>query len=50
MIAVATFTDPRKTSLSIERERAMMEKHSSLVEELRKAGFDVLDVNEAVGK
>ena len=50
MIAVATFTDPRKTSLSIERERAMMEKHSSLVEELRKAGFEVLDVNEALGK
>jgi L-fucose isomerase-like protein len=50
MIAVVTFTDPRSTALSAERERALMEKHSGLVEELEKAGFRVLDVNEKLGK
>jgi len=50
MIAVATFTDPRPTALSTERENALMEKHSALVGELRKAGFEVLDVNERLGK
>ncbi|WP_457751331.1 fucose isomerase [Thermococcus sp.] len=50
MIAVVTFTDPRPTALSIERERALMEKHSALIGELRKAGFEVLDVNERLGK
>ncbi|ASJ13036.1 fucose isomerase [Thermococcus thioreducens] len=50
MIAIITFTDPRPTALSIERERALMEKHSALIEELRKAGFEVLDVNERLGK
>ncbi|WP_297092536.1 L-fucose/L-arabinose isomerase family protein [Thermococcus sp.] len=50
MIAVVTFTDPRPTALSIEREKALMEKHSTLIEELRKAGFEVLDVNERLGK
>jgi len=50
MIAVITFTDPRPTALSIERERALMGKHSALIGELRKAGFEVLDVNERLGK
>ncbi|NJE62436.1 fucose isomerase [Thermococcus sp. 21S7] len=50
MIAVVTFTDPRPTALSRERERALMEKHSHLIEELKRAGFEVLDVNERLGK
>ncbi len=50
MIAVLTFTDPRPTALSEERERALMEKHSGLVEELREEGFEVLDVNGRLGK
>ncbi|NJE76218.1 L-fucose/L-arabinose isomerase family protein [Thermococcus sp. ES12] len=50
MIAIVTFTDPRPTALSTERERALMEKHSLLSEELRKAGFEVLDVNRELGK
>ena len=50
MIAVVTFTDPRQTALSTERERVLMGKHSALIEELRKAGFEVLDVNERLGK
>ncbi|ASJ10068.1 fucose isomerase [Thermococcus sp. P6] len=50
MLAVATFTDPRKTSLSTERERALLVKHGELVDALGKGGFDVLDVNEKLGK
>ena len=50
MIAIVTFTDPRPTALSTERERALMEKHSLLSEELRKAGFEVLDVNRELKK
>lgn len=50
MIAVITFTDPRPTALSIERETALMQKHSRLIEELEKAGFEVLDVNKKLGK
>ncbi len=50
MIAVITFTDPRPTALSGERERALLEKHSKLVDELRKAGFEVLDINRELGR
>lgn len=50
MLAVATFTDPRKTSLSTERERALLLKHEELVNALRKEGFDVLDVNKKLDK
>jgi L-fucose isomerase-like protein len=50
MLAIATFTDPRKTSLSIERERALMEKHQNLINELKKEGFEVLDVNKELKK
>ena len=50
MIAVATFTDPRPTALSTERERALMEKHSALIKELRDSGFEVLDVNRELGR
>ncbi|ASJ07916.1 fucose isomerase [Thermococcus siculi] len=50
MIAVVTFTDPRPTALSGEREMALLEKHSELVEELRKAGFEVLDINDELRK
>lgn len=50
MLAMATFTDPRKTSLSIERERALMEKHQTLINELKKDGFEVLDVNKKLKK
>ncbi len=50
MIAVATFTDPRKTSLSLEREKALMEKHLNLIKTLKESGFEVFDVNEAIGK
>ncbi len=50
MLAVVTYTDPRKTSLSIEREKALMEKHLSLIKALRKSGFEVFDVNDALGK
>ncbi len=50
MIAVVTFTDPRPTALSTEREKALVEKHSALITELRKAGFEVLDVNRELGK
>ena len=49
MIAVVTFTDPRKTALSKDRERAIMAKHRVLVEELSRE-FDVLDVNMEMGK
>lgn len=48
MIAVATFTDPRSTALSEERERALMEKHRALIEALK--GFEILDVNAELGK
>ncbi|AIF69432.1 fucose isomerase [Palaeococcus pacificus DY20341] len=50
MLAVATFTDPRKTSLSLEREKALMEKHQRLIHELKDAGFEVVDVNKKLGK
>ncbi|NJE05011.1 fucose isomerase [Thermococcus sp. M36] len=50
MIAVITFTDPRPTALSAEREKALMEKHVRLVEELRKAGFEVFDINDELRK
>ena len=50
MLALLTFTDPRKTSLSIERERALMEKHQNLINELKKEGFEVLDVNKELKK
>jgi hypothetical protein len=50
MIGVATYTDPRPTALSGERERALLEKHSQLVEFLRKEGFEVLDINAELGK
>ncbi|MCD6559091.1 MAG: L-fucose/L-arabinose isomerase family protein [Palaeococcus sp.] len=50
MLAVATFTDPRKTSLSLERERALLRKHEELINCLEKEGFDVLDVNGALNK
>ncbi len=50
MIAVVTFTDSRPTIFSIERENALVEKHSALIGELRKAGFEVLDVNRELGK
>ncbi|WP_456394524.1 fucose isomerase [Thermococcus sp.] len=50
MIAVATFTDPRPTALSAEREDALMEKHLSLINALKESGFEVFDVNEAIGK
>jgi len=48
MIAIATFTDPRSTALSEERERALMEKHKALIEALK--GFGILDVNAELGK
>jgi len=50
VLALLTFTDPRKTSLSIERERALMEKHQNLINELKKEGFEVLDVNKELKK
>ncbi|RLF75341.1 fucose isomerase [Thermococci archaeon] len=50
MLAVVTFTDPRKTSLSLERERALLRKHEELINSLEKEGFDVLDVNGALNK
>lgn len=50
MIAVITFTDPRPTALSREREEALFRKHSALVEGLKKAGIEVLDVNKELGK
>ncbi len=49
MIAVATFTDPRTTALSKEREQAIMAKHRNLVKELANE-FEVLDVNAEMGK
>ncbi len=49
MIAIVTFTDPRKTALSVERERAIMEKHGDLVRELSQR-FKVVDVNATMGK
>ena len=48
MIAIVTFTDPRPTALSKERERALMEKHKALIEALKE--FDVLDVNAELKK
>ncbi len=50
MLAVITFTDPRPTSLSSERESAMKEKHETLVSFLRNSGFDVIDLNSELGK
>jgi len=50
MIGVVTYTDPRPTALSGERERALLEKHSWLVTFLRERGFDVLDINGELGK
>jgi len=50
MIGVATYTDPRPTALLGERERALFEKHSGLVEFLRGEGFGVLDINCELGK
>ncbi len=45
MLGVLTYTDPRKTALSEERERALRTKHEHLIELLKREGFDVLDVN-----
>jgi len=50
MLAVATFTDPRPTALSSERESIMKEKHETLVSFLRNSGFDVIDLNSELGK
>ena len=50
MLAVVTFTDPRKTSLSLERENALLEKHKTLINELEASGFTVFDVNGALKK
>ncbi|BAA30569.1 L-fucose/L-arabinose isomerase family protein [Pyrococcus horikoshii] len=49
MIGVASFTDPRETALSSEREEAIKEKHEKLVKELSKE-FEVLDINARLGK
>jgi len=45
-IALISFTDPRKTALSYERENTIKFKHNSLKNELVNYGFDVLDINE----
>lgn len=50
LLALATFTDPRKTALSIDREKALLEKHKKLLQELESSGIEVFDVNGALGK
>ncbi|WP_297069264.1 fucose isomerase [Thermococcus sp.] len=50
MIAVLTFTDPRPTAFLTERERALKRKHATLVGELEKAGFNVIDLNMELGR
>lgn len=47
-VAIVSFTDPRKTALSNERENIIKYKHNSLRNELINSGFDVLDVNEKI--
>ncbi|AMM54792.1 L-fucose/L-arabinose isomerase family protein [Pyrococcus kukulkanii] len=49
MIGVVTFTDPRPTALSEEREEAIKQKHNSLIKELSNE-FEVLDINAELGK
>ncbi|CAD55663.1 Conserved hypothetical protein (N-terminal part) [Pyrococcus abyssi GE5] len=48
MIGVVSFTDPRETALSDEREKAIMEKHNYIIKELSE--FEVLDINKELGK
>ncbi|WP_297547908.1 L-fucose/L-arabinose isomerase family protein [Thermococcus sp.] len=50
MLAVATYTDPRPTSLAIEREKALKNKHLQLIRTLQDSGFEVLDINKELGK
>ncbi|RLF90833.1 fucose isomerase [Thermococci archaeon] len=49
MIGVVSFTDPRPTALSKEREEAIKQKHNYLIKELSNE-FEVLDLNAELGK
>ncbi|AAL81583.1 fucose isomerase [Pyrococcus furiosus DSM 3638] len=49
MIGLVSFTDPRKTALSHERESAIKEKHEKLLKELSEE-FEILDINAELGK
>lgn len=50
MLAIITFTDPRKTALSIEREKSLLEKHKKLLRELESSKLKVFDINRALEK
>ncbi len=48
-VAIATYTDPRATALSRERELAIKEKHLKLRANLERWGYQVLDINQELG-